>query len=90
MEMHGDLQENWALFKLTWENYAAVTDIGKKAANVQVGTLLSVIGKEYLQIYKNRPMSAEERADTQNYDDLKKNRDRNSPNLKWVKTISIE
>ena len=90
MEMHGDLQENWALFKLTWENYAAVTDIGKKAANVQVGTLLSVIGKEYLQIYKNLPMSAEERADTQNYDDLKKNRDRNSPNLKWVKTISIE
>ena len=65
MEMDGDLRENWAFFKLTWENYAAATDIGKKAANVQVGTLLSVIGKEYLQIYKNLPKSAEERADTQ-------------------------
>ena len=65
MEMGGDLRENWALFKLTWENYAAATDIGKKAANVQVGTLLSVIGKECLQIYKNLPMSAEERTDTQ-------------------------
>ena len=68
MEMDGDLRENWALFKLTWENYAATTDIGKKkkkAANVLVGTLLSVIGKECLQIYKNLPMSAEERADTQ-------------------------
>ena len=66
MEMDGDLRENWALFKLTWENYAAATDTGKKkAANVQVGTLLSVIGKECLQIYKNPPLSAEERADTQ-------------------------
>ena len=37
----------------------------KKAANVQVGTLLSEIGKECLQIYKNLPMSVEERADTQ-------------------------
>ena len=44
MEMDGDLWENRALFKLTWEIYAAVTDIGKKAANVQVGTHLSVIG----------------------------------------------
>ena len=38
---------------------------GQKAANVQVGTLLPVIDKECLQIYKNLPMSAEERADTQ-------------------------
>ena len=64
MEMDGDLRENWALFKLTCENYAATTDIEKKAANVQVGTLLSVISKECLQIYKNLLMSAEERADT--------------------------
>ena len=40
-------------------------DVGKKAANIQVGTLLSAIGRECLQIYKNLPMSAEERADTQ-------------------------
>ena len=61
--MDSDLQENWALFKLIWENYVAATDIGKKAANVQIGTLLLVIGKECLQIYKNLPMS--EQADTQ-------------------------
>ena len=61
MKMGSDLRENWALFKLTWENYAAAADIGgKKAENIQVGTLLSVIGKECLQIYKNPPMSAEE------------------------------
>ena len=63
---NGDLWENWALIKLTWENYVAVTDIEKKAANVLVGTLL-VISKECLQIYKNLLMSAEERADTQNF-----------------------
>ena len=65
MEMDDDLRKNWALFKLTWENYTAATDIGKKAANVQVGTLLLVIDKECLQIYKNLSISAEERADTQ-------------------------
>ena len=32
IEMDGDLQENWALFKLTWENYVAATDIGKKSS----------------------------------------------------------
>ena len=65
MEMDSDLWENWALFKLTLENYAAAMDIGKKAANVQVHTLLSVISKECLQIYKNLPMSAKEWVDTQ-------------------------
>ena len=39
----------------------------KKAVNVQVSTLLSVIDKECLQIYKNLSMSAEERADTQKF-----------------------
>ena len=37
----------------------------KKAANVQVGTLFSVIDKECQQIYKNLPVLAEERADIQ-------------------------
>ena len=31
MEMDSDLRENWALFKLTWENSAAAMDIGKKS-----------------------------------------------------------
>ena len=65
MEMDGDLRENSALFELTWENYATTTDIGKKAVNVQVVTLFSVISKECLQIYKNLSMSTEERGDTQ-------------------------
>ena len=57
MEMDSELDP----FQTTWENYVAMTDIGKKAANVQVGTLLSVINKECQQgIYKNLPMSAEE------------------------------
>ena len=67
MEMDVDLQENWALFKLTWANYEAAMDIGKKAANVQVGTLLSVIDKECLQIYRNLPMAVQVRADTQKF-----------------------
>ena len=65
MEIDVDLRENWTLFKLTWENYEAATDIGKKVANVQVGTLLSVLSKECLQIYRNLPMAVQVRADTQ-------------------------
>ena len=29
-KMEMDLRENWALFKLTWKNYASATDIGIK------------------------------------------------------------
>ena len=32
MEMDSNLREKWALFKLTWENYAAATDIGEKSS----------------------------------------------------------
>ena len=64
MEMDGDMLENWAFFQVTWENYSAVTDIRKKAANVLVGPLLLRIGKECLQIYKNMAMFAKEQADT--------------------------
>ena len=63
MDMDGDLRENWSLFKLSWTNYADATRIDTKPAKVQVGTFLSIVGKECLKIIKNLPMTEEERVD---------------------------
>ena len=63
MDMDGDLRENWSLFKLSWTNYADATRIDTKPAKVQIGTFLSIVGKECLKIIKNLPMTEEERAD---------------------------
>ena len=52
MDMDGDLREN-----------ADATCIDTKPAKVQVGTFLSIVGKECLKIIKNLPMTEEERAD---------------------------
>ena len=61
MDMDGDLRENWSLFKLSWTNYADATRIDTKPAKVQVGTFLSIVGKECLKIIKK---SAHERGRT--------------------------
>ena len=63
MDMDGDLRENWSLFKLSWTNYADATCIDTKPAKVQVGTFLSIVGKECLKIIKNLPMTEKERVD---------------------------
>ena len=61
--MDGDLRENWSLFKLSWMHYADATRIDTEPAKVQVGTFLSIVGKECLKIIKNLPMTEEERVD---------------------------
>ena len=61
--MDGDLREDWSLFKLSWTNYADATRTDTKPAKVQVGTFLSIIGKECLKIIKNLPMTEEEHSD---------------------------
>lgn len=51
VELSGDTLENWTIFKLQFANYAVSTGLNKKPNNIQVATLLSVIGKECLKIY---------------------------------------
>ena len=58
MDMDGNLRENWSLFKVSWTNYTDATRIDTKPAKVQVGTFLSIVGKECLKIIKK---SAHER-----------------------------
>ena len=61
MNMKGDLVSNWEYFKDSWNNYATATELSKKSEEIVVATLLSIMGKECHQIYKNLPLSAEER-----------------------------
>jgi len=63
MDLKGDLRGNWQFFKTTWVNYAAALELAKKAKEVQVGTLLSVMGKDCLQVFMNLPMEDEDRKD---------------------------
>ena len=65
MNMKGDLVSNWEYFKDSWNNYATATELSKKSEEIVVATLLSVMGKECHQIYKNLPLSAEERKKTE-------------------------
>lgn len=51
VQLSGNTLENWTFFKLQFANYGVFTGLNKKPNNVQVATLLSVIGKECLKIY---------------------------------------
>ena len=52
LEIH-DTQaaEKWTKFKRAWKNYALATEISKKSEDVQVATLLTVIGEEAREVY---------------------------------------
>lgn len=61
MEMKGDIATNWETFKDSWENYAIATELTKKPPNVIVATLLTVMGNECFKVYKNLPLTEEEK-----------------------------
>ena len=63
MDMKGDIISNWAYFKDSWENYTVAVELNEKDKKVQVATLLSVLGKECMQLYKTLPLTAEQRKD---------------------------
>ena len=63
MVIDGDIAGNWQFFKDSWDNYAIATGLDKKDKTIQVATLLTVMGKDCHTIYKNLPMTEEERKD---------------------------
>lgn len=46
MNMKGNLAENWKLFKKSWNNYKVATELDKKAQNVVLETLYTVLDRE--------------------------------------------
>ena len=52
LEIHSDRAgEKWKRFKRAWDSYALATELNKKAEDVQVATLLTVIGEEAREVY---------------------------------------
>ena len=43
--------ERWKKFKLAWNSYSQATELNKKSEEVQVATLLTVIGEEARDVY---------------------------------------
>ena len=63
MDITGDQASNWEFFKDSWENYATATKLDQKDKKIVAATLLSIMGKEYLHVCRNLPISEEERQD---------------------------
>ena len=61
MDMQGDFASNWEFFKDSWLNFVTATELNKKSDTVVVATLLSIMGKECYKVYKNLPMTDDER-----------------------------
>ena len=52
LEIHAaDAHEKWKKFEIAWSNYCIATNLYKKSENVQVATLLTVIGEEARDVY---------------------------------------
>ena len=63
MVIDGDVAGNWEFFKDAWNNYAIAVELSKKDNAIQVATLLSVMGKDCLSVFKNLPMTEDEKKD---------------------------
>ena len=63
MSMKGDLADNWRYFHESWSNYSLATDLGRRGAPVEVATLLSVMGRDAHEVYKNLDLSDDAKKD---------------------------
>ena len=57
VNMNGNLAENLKFFKKSWSNYIVATELDKKAKNVVLATLYTVLGTEVNQIAENLPVT---------------------------------
>ena len=52
LEIHSDQAgEKWKRFRRAWDSYSLATGLSDKAQNVQVATLLTIIGEEAREVY---------------------------------------
>ena len=52
LEVHDpQAAEKWKRFRRTWDNYTLATGLNDKSEEVQVATLLTVIGEEAREVF---------------------------------------
>lgn len=61
MVCRGNLVANWELFRQQWEDYEIATGLDKRSSKVQLASLRSVVGKDFLQTFLNLNISVEDR-----------------------------
>ena len=60
LEIHSDQAgEKWKRFEQAWDHYVLATGLSEKSEEVQVTTLLTVIGEEAREVYSTFTFSAE-------------------------------
>ena len=63
MDLKGNQAAKWRYFKASCLNYTAATEVAGKDAAIQVGTPLSIMGKECYLVYEHLPLSDAQRKD---------------------------
>lgn len=66
IDMQGNIAENIKFFKLAWKNYEVASGLVTRPPAEQVAVLLSIIGEDCYRNYVTYPLTAEDRATTQN------------------------
>lgn len=61
LEIHdANAADKWKKFKRAWQNYAIAIEVNKKSEQVQVATLLTVIGEEAREVFATFTWEAED------------------------------
>ena len=63
MLVKGEIRGNLKFLKSQWSNYEIAIDLVKKEKPIRITTLLTIMGKDCFQIYKNLPLSIQDRDD---------------------------
>ena len=52
LDIHdASVSEKWKRFKLAWDSYSLATELNKKAEEIQVATLLTIIGEDARDVF---------------------------------------
>ncbi len=52
LDIHdSNVSEKWKQFKLAWDSYSLATELNKKSEEVQVATLLTIIGEDGRHVF---------------------------------------
>ena len=59
LQLTGNLSENWRKFKQRFEIYSIASGLNEKAEEIQVASLLHLVGKEALEVFNTFQFTTE-------------------------------
>lgn len=61
-----DIVENISLFSDAWENYEIASGLDEKSDKIRIATLLTAIGNDCYKVFKNLPLSEDQKSTAKN------------------------